>query len=197
MNQASFFCPNCNQLRLFQSTPMNHTPHILAAVFLCGLWLPIWALIAMTHQDVWRCAFCGYTNALKYLANPLLAEHELAASQQRQIVAAQHQVFEARGEEERREQLASMPRNTLNEKLRYFWAAYPAQIVGLGLITLIFGLAIVGTLIPNPSRTTEAPKPTVNSNLNTTVTTVSTPQTRYVPNRRHNGVRHAILQFRL
>src|SRR5215813_4533871 len=85
MNQASFFCSHCNQQRLFQSTPMNHTPHILAAVFLCGLWLPIWILLAIFHQDVWRCAFCGYCDAVKYLANPGLREHEQLAAQQKQI----------------------------------------------------------------------------------------------------------------
>jgi hypothetical protein len=27
--------------------PVNHVAHLLASVFLCGLWLPVWLLIAI------------------------------------------------------------------------------------------------------------------------------------------------------
>ena len=81
MDQASYFCPQCQQPRLFQSKPMNHTPHILAAVFLCGLWLPIWLLMVASYNPIWRCAFCGYYNEPKYLVNPGLWQQEIQARQ--------------------------------------------------------------------------------------------------------------------
>gem|GEM_PF-4080329 len=68
-------------MRLFQSTPMNHTPHILASVFLCGLWLPVWIAIAISHTPTWRCAFCGYSNYTADLADPQRASRLAAEAQ--------------------------------------------------------------------------------------------------------------------
>lgn len=60
--QSSDFCPNCQQQRLFTAQGMNHTPHILASVFLCGTWLPIWILLALTYKPRYRCGQCGFSN---------------------------------------------------------------------------------------------------------------------------------------
>jgi hypothetical protein len=35
---------------LIVGQPPNHVAHLLATIFLCGLWLPIWAIIAATNQ---------------------------------------------------------------------------------------------------------------------------------------------------
>jgi hypothetical protein len=35
---------------LIVGEPPNHVAHLLATIFLCGLWLPIWAIIAATNQ---------------------------------------------------------------------------------------------------------------------------------------------------
>jgi hypothetical protein len=140
MNQASFFCPNCRQQRLFQSTPMNHTPHILAAVFLCGFWLPIWILMAVTHQDVWRCAFCGHSDAVKYLANPTLRQDEQVAAEYRR-----------REDQERREEkerlLAAMPRESASDNLAYHWAAHKTPILAGGGAVMFIGFLIVAPVI--------------------------------------------------
>lgn len=74
---------------------MSHTPHILASVFLCGLWLPIWILIAATYRPSWHCAFCGFTDEDKYLANPGLRETE--RHQQQQLY--NHQQLDANNED--------------------------------------------------------------------------------------------------
>ncbi len=66
-------------MKLFQQPTMNHTPHILASVFLCGLWLPIWIISALSDNQHWRCSFCGYTAATKYLADPTLYQREQKA----------------------------------------------------------------------------------------------------------------------
>lgn len=76
MKQASFHCPRCKQMKLFQQTDMSHTPHILASVFLCGLWLPIWVLTAMSYKPSWHCSFCGFNDEPKYLTSPGLRERE-------------------------------------------------------------------------------------------------------------------------
>jgi hypothetical protein len=88
MDQASYYCPRCQQFRLFQSTPMNHTPHILASIFLCGLWLPIWIIMAISDTPAWVCAFCGYHDLTKYLADPALKQRDLEAGAQRRAEAA-------------------------------------------------------------------------------------------------------------
>ena len=74
--QASYFCPHCQQRRLFTQQTMNHTPHILASVFLCGLWLPVWLLTVATYDAGFHCSQCGFSDALKYLGNPLLRQQE-------------------------------------------------------------------------------------------------------------------------
>lgn len=84
MAQASYFCPQCSAQRLFTAQEMSHTPHILATVFLCGLWLPIWLLIAATYNPRFHCAQCGYTDSPKYLANPRLRQLEAQREAERQ-----------------------------------------------------------------------------------------------------------------
>jgi hypothetical protein len=163
MNQASFVCPHCNQQRLFQSTPMNHTPHLLAAIFLCGLYLPIWILIAIGYQDVWRCAFCGHSDALKYLQNPRLREYEAVAAEQKRILDAQRA-------EERRLRLAAMPQETFGEKVTYLWTAYPAAILiaggAIGCVLLFTLIGVVNSFTQpagvstSASRSTTAASPT-------------------------------------
>ncbi|HEX9929313.1 MAG TPA: hypothetical protein VGB02_12315 [Pyrinomonadaceae bacterium] len=76
VQQASFFCPICQQQRLFTRQGMNHTPHIIASVFLCGLWLPIWALIALSYNAMFHCSQCGHSDAAQYLANPYLRQQK-------------------------------------------------------------------------------------------------------------------------
>lgn len=42
--------------------PVNHVPHLLASVFLCGLWLPVWLLIALSGGErrvAWVVGQCG------------------------------------------------------------------------------------------------------------------------------------------
>jgi len=67
MNQSSFYCPQCQQQRLFGQETMSHTPHIIASIFLCGLWLPIWLILAATDNKPWHCQFCGFTAPVKQL----------------------------------------------------------------------------------------------------------------------------------
>lgn len=76
VQQAQFFCPQCRCLKLFTRHEMNHTPHILASVFLCGLWLPVWAIMAATYNPLYRCAVCGFGDRNKYLQNPNLRQSE-------------------------------------------------------------------------------------------------------------------------
>lgn len=179
MNQASFFCPHCQQQRLFQSTPINHTPHILAVVFLCGLWLPFWILISLSHQDVWRCAFCGHSDAVKYLVNPHLRESE-------RIAAEQKWVNDQRRQEERQRQLAEMPMETGGQKLAYLWAAYTVPILVVGGAAIFFGffivLALTNSRSASPTNTNPSPQ-TANRSIDTTLSTQSkTPSPSPTPN---------------
>ncbi|HUQ72559.1 MAG TPA: hypothetical protein VM165_23730 [Planctomycetaceae bacterium] len=78
--------------------PVNHVLHLLATVFLCGFWLPIWILMALTAPTRYlRCLSCGQ---IPGTATP---EDMKKAAERREKLAAQ--VRQASGERaERRRQ---------------------------------------------------------------------------------------------
>lgn len=58
MEQASGFCPSCQQQVLIQRPTTSHVLHLLLAVITVGLWIPIW-LLASVRIGGWRCSLCG------------------------------------------------------------------------------------------------------------------------------------------
>ena len=58
-------CPTCRRatMHVRNDSQVNHILHLLASVFLCGLWLPIWFYLALTRAlaggEPWRCQSCG------------------------------------------------------------------------------------------------------------------------------------------
>jgi len=63
IEQAQWKCPRCQRVTVQSRviTETNHVAHILAVVFLCGLWLPMWILAAWSEgAGNWRCVECGY-----------------------------------------------------------------------------------------------------------------------------------------
>jgi hypothetical protein len=129
MNQASFFCPQCNQSRLFKQETMNHVPHILAAVFLCGLWLPIWIIAAITYKANWHCQFCGFSDAPQYLGDPELRKRE----QQRNA---------ERLEFRRQELLARGTDLTFGERAAYFIEDNKKPLLTVGGLALGLGAIV-------------------------------------------------------
>jgi hypothetical protein len=148
MNQASFYCPHCQQNKLFQANEMNHTPHILASVFLCGLWLPIWILTAITYNAPYHCSSCGFSDSLAYLRDPRLREQQAAAAEAKRQFRAQ--VLLERGD------------STFQEKLAYFVSDNKGALIALGLgggflgIIIIFA-TVVSQIGPNAARQTVKP----------------------------------------
>lgn len=55
---GSGFCEHCNAHVMTTKNRPNHAAHILATVFLCGLWLPVWIFITLVPQPA-RCNRCG------------------------------------------------------------------------------------------------------------------------------------------
>lgn len=54
-------CPDCDRTVRAERRPVNHVLHLLATVFLCGLWLPVWILVALgLGREPYRCPECGY-----------------------------------------------------------------------------------------------------------------------------------------
>ena len=130
MNTASYFCPRCQQMKLYTQQTMSHTPHILATVFLCGLWLPVWILMAAADNQAWRCSFCGYSDKPRYLADPTLRARE-------QQIAAQ------RSEEYRRKQLAKGSQPTaIGEFLSTKDAVWKIGVAILGTLTLFILISV-------------------------------------------------------
>lgn len=60
MAQQSSYCPECDRMVLATREDPNHVLHLLISVFLCGLWLPVWMLIAWNQsQYAFQCPRCG------------------------------------------------------------------------------------------------------------------------------------------
>lgn len=130
MNQASYFCPQCRQQRLFQQNTMNHTPHLLASIFLCGIWLPIWILMALLDNPPWRCQFCGHTDGVAYLQNPYLHQQEAAAAAERARIKEQTRVDRAG--------------STVQEHVAYLISDYKGPLIAVGIVAGLCGLIIIG-----------------------------------------------------
>ncbi len=87
LEQANFYCPQCQQPRLFTRQGINHVFHLIASLFLCGTWLFVWVLVAMSHSgNPYFCQVCGYSDTPKYLATPGLRKAEKLKSQERSVV---------------------------------------------------------------------------------------------------------------
>ena len=137
---------------------MNHTPHILASVFLCGLWLPMWLLIASTYNPPWHCQFCGYSAALKYLQNPRLYAQEQADAQRRYAIREQTRI--------------DRTGSTLQEQIAYFISDHQTSV--------IIGGIIIGTVVVMTVYTSFVVKPAMQQAAVTPTPrpTVETPATR-------------------
>lgn len=151
IKQASFHCPQCHQMKLFQAHSMNHVPHILASVFLCGLWLPVWALLAMGDSPNWHCSFCGFTDQSKYLVDPNL--------RQRQAVEAAHNA-------QIREQTRSdRSGSTFQERISYFVSDYQTALIAAGVISGLIGAIVFVSVITGPKPSTPETKSEVTASV--------------------------------
>lgn len=57
--QASRYCPHCDRRVLALGTKANHVLHLLLSLVSCGLWLPVWLIVAAATSGNYRCARCG------------------------------------------------------------------------------------------------------------------------------------------
>lgn len=139
MNQASFYCPQCQQMKLFQSKPMNHVLHLLASVFLCGLWLPIWALSAMAYTPQWHCSSCGYYDGEEYLRQPGLRQATNLAAQQ--------------SARERQARIEARSEMTFGERIADLVDEYKVPLIAVGVIAGSVGLLMIVAVSMDNART--------------------------------------------
>lgn len=65
IEQSQGLCKRCKEHTLHtRAVPeMNHVLHLLASVFLLGLWLPVWLLMFIAQETkeapAWLCSRCG------------------------------------------------------------------------------------------------------------------------------------------
>lgn len=84
IQQRSYFCPNCQQQRLFtRQGGVNHILHFLIMIFSCGLWAIVWGVLILSDNPRFHCSQCGFSDAPKYLANPNLRSQESQQNAQR------------------------------------------------------------------------------------------------------------------
>jgi len=130
IQQASYYCPVCQQQRLFTRQEMNQVPHLLVTLFSCGLYFFIWLLIYATYNAKFHCAQCGYSDAVKYLANPQLRSQEAQLRAERAAL---------RGE----------PPSAFSNSFTEWFSGLNSQsktfIIGLGVAGLCF-LVVLGIL---------------------------------------------------
>lgn len=56
--ESTAYCPQCeDQVRITRQTP-NHLLHLVLSVVTMGLWVIVWAMLAMEKRP-WRCSACG------------------------------------------------------------------------------------------------------------------------------------------
>lgn len=57
---ARRMCKTCGQTRLFEKERQNNVLHLLLSIVTCGLWLPVWLLVAVCVAfSPYRCPVCG------------------------------------------------------------------------------------------------------------------------------------------
>lgn len=60
IRQLNLQCAVCNELTPHNQPTPNHVVHALVSLFMLGLWIPIWILIAATSSNEYAaCAKCG------------------------------------------------------------------------------------------------------------------------------------------
>jgi hypothetical protein len=90
IQQSSFFCPVCQQQRLFTSQKgVNHILHLLVTLFSCGLWAFVWFILTVSDTPRFHCSQCGHSDATKYLANPYLRSQEAQQNAERAALRAE------------------------------------------------------------------------------------------------------------
>ena len=134
MRQASFYCRQCQQMKLFQQEQMNHTPHLLFSIFLCGLYLPVWAIIAATYNPPWLCSFCGFSDSVAFLADPYKRQRDQVYMTRQAAEHAERQRIRLLEREERGE-------NALESFLR----ENRMKLIGGGAIAGLIGITIIGS----------------------------------------------------
>ena len=60
--ESSAYCPECRRNVMIRRQTPNHLIHALVTLFLRGLWLPVWLVIALLGNSTWRCTRCGSTD---------------------------------------------------------------------------------------------------------------------------------------
>lgn len=84
VQQRSYFCPVCQQQRLFTSHGgVNQVFYLLLTLFSCGLWAIVWFIQNVSYTPRYYCSQCGYSDATKYLANPALRSQEAQRNAER------------------------------------------------------------------------------------------------------------------
>lgn len=59
VEQVRGYCPECERARRGERPAFNHVLHLLATVFLCGCWAPVWVMMALTYNEPYLCHECG------------------------------------------------------------------------------------------------------------------------------------------
>jgi hypothetical protein len=87
-------CNCCGKITLHEMDPpqVNHILHLLATLFLCGCWLPIWILLAIMEPTRWyRCTVCG-----QIAGKPSPQQLQMSEQERQRVIAANRSEAEAR-----------------------------------------------------------------------------------------------------
>ena len=58
-DQARRYCAHCRKQVIAMTVTPRHLLHFLLSLFTCGLWIPVWILLAVAKRGACRCPLCG------------------------------------------------------------------------------------------------------------------------------------------
>lgn len=60
MEHSQGWCASCKRSVMAARPEVNHVLHLLLTLFLCGLWAPVWLIMALVGAtQPWHCPLCG------------------------------------------------------------------------------------------------------------------------------------------
>jgi len=101
-DRIQHYCGQCREHTLHEldADPVNHLAHLLVTLLFCGLWLPIWILVAITApRREHRCMTCGQVPGERTPRK--IAEDQRRAEADRERRAAEAKIRSAQNAEAR------------------------------------------------------------------------------------------------
>ena len=87
IRQIQLQCATCSAIQPHNQPMPNHIVHAIVSLFLLGLWIPVWIIIAIgSGKDPATCVKCGNRRAIDGAATVMATPAEVKATSKTQLV---------------------------------------------------------------------------------------------------------------